>query len=145
MKLEKEYDDSWRWTADLIVKYAPENYDERGIYRKDEWTSSSDIGKVYDGKRFTREEYLETEDKYVQAVIRGMELAGCSFLTVEYLSIHRNKRNMKRFTPKDPKDPLHEQNKALYEYVPEHKGRHAYTYLPNRESRTFKFKGVYEL
>ena len=23
MKLEKEYDDSWRWTADLIVKYAP--------------------------------------------------------------------------------------------------------------------------
>ena len=54
MKLEKEYDDSWRWTADLIVKYAPENYDERGIYRKDEWTSSSDIGEIYDGKRFTR-------------------------------------------------------------------------------------------
>ena len=103
------------WTADLIVKYAPENYDERGIYRKDEWTSLIHIGKVDDGKRFTREEYLETEDKYVQAVIRGMELAGCSFLTVEYLSIHRNKSNMKRFTPKDPKDPLHEQNKALYD------------------------------
>ena len=84
MKLEKEYDDSWRWTADLIVKYAPENYDERGIYRKDEWVALSDIGNVYDGKRFTREEYLETEDKYVQAVIKGMELAGCSFLTVEY-------------------------------------------------------------
>ena len=115
MKQKKEYDDSWRWTADLIVKYAPENYDERGIYRKNEWLMSSDIGKIYDGKRFTREEYLETEDKYVRAVIRGMELAGCSFLTVEYLSIHRNKRNMKRFTPKDPKDPLHEQNKALYD------------------------------
>ena len=115
MKLEKEYDDSWRWTADLIVKYAPENYDERGIYRKDEWTSSSDIGEIYDGKPFTREEYLEAEDKYVQAVIRGMELAGCSFLTVEYLSIYRDKREMKRFTPKDPKDPLHEQNKALYD------------------------------
>ena len=52
---------------------------------------ASDIGKVYDGKRFTREEYLETEDKYAQAVIRGMELAGCSFLTVEYLSIYRDK------------------------------------------------------
>ena len=39
MKLEKEYDDSWRWTADLIVKYASENYDERGIYRKDEWVA----------------------------------------------------------------------------------------------------------
>ena len=112
MKLEKEYDDSWRWTADLIVKYAPENYDERGIYRKDEWVALSDIGNVYDGKRFTREEYLETEDKYVQAVIRGMELAGCSFLTVEYLSIHRNKRKMKRFTPKDI---LYEQNKDLYD------------------------------
>ena len=54
MKLEKEYDDSWRWTADEIVKYAPENYDERGIYRKNEWLMSSDIGKIYDGKRFTR-------------------------------------------------------------------------------------------
>ena len=72
----------------------------------------TDIGKVYDGKRFTREEYLETEDKYVRAVIRGMELAGCSFLTVEYLSIHRNKRKMKRFTPKDI---LYEQNKDLYD------------------------------
>ena len=113
MKLEKEYDYSWRWTADLIVKYAPENYDERGIYRKDEWTSSSDIGKVYDGKRFTREEYLETEDKYVQAVIRGMELTGCSFLTVEYLFVSRKKSDMKRrFTPKNP---LYEQNKDLYD------------------------------
>ena len=70
MKQKKEYDDSWLWTADEIVKYAPENYDERGIYRKNEWLMVSDIGKVYDGKRFTREEYLETEDKYAQAVIR---------------------------------------------------------------------------
>ena len=31
MKLEKEYDYSWLWTADEIVKYAPENYDEKGI------------------------------------------------------------------------------------------------------------------
>ena len=52
---------------------------------------SSDIGKIYDGKRFTRKEYLETEDKYVQAVIRGMELTGCSFLTVEYLFVSRKK------------------------------------------------------
>ena len=110
MKLEKEYDYSWLWTADEIVKYAPENYDEKGIYRKNEWLMVSDIGKVYDGKRFTREEYLETEDKYAQAVIRGMELAGCSFLTVEYLSIYRDKRDMKRFTPKDI---LYEQNKDL--------------------------------
>ena len=33
MKLEKEYDDSWRWTADLIVNYAHENSEERVIYR----------------------------------------------------------------------------------------------------------------
>ena len=113
MKQKKEYDDSWRWTADLIVKYAPENYDERGIYRKNEWLMSSDIGKIYDGKRFTRKEYLETEDKYVQAVIRGMELTGCSFLTVEYLFVSRKKSDMKRrFTPKNP---LYEQNKDLYD------------------------------
>ena len=112
MKQKKEYDDSWRWIADEIVKYAPENYDERGIYRKDEWVALSDIGNVYDGKRFTREEYLETEDKYVRAVIRGMELAGCSFLMIKYLSIYRDKRDMKRFTPKNT---LYEQNKDLYD------------------------------
>ena len=88
------------------------NYDEKGIYRKNEWLMSSDIGKIYDGKRFTRKEYLETEDKYVQAVIKGMELAGCSFLMIEYLSISRSKTDMKRFTPKDI---LYEQNKDLYD------------------------------
>ncbi len=65
-------------------------------------------------------------------------MAGCSFLMIEYLSIYRDKRDMKRFTPKDI---LYEQNKDLYDMFLEHKGRHAYTYLPNRESRTFNFKG----
>ena len=41
-----------------IVKYCPENYDENGAYKANEWTSFSDIGKSYDGKVFTLENYL---------------------------------------------------------------------------------------
>ena len=40
-----------------IVKYPPQNY-INGIYEKDEWTDYSDIGKVFDDKLFTLEEYL---------------------------------------------------------------------------------------
>ncbi len=58
MKQKKEYDDSWRWTADLIVKYAPKIMTNEASIEKNEWLMSSDIGKIYDGKRFTREEYL---------------------------------------------------------------------------------------
>lgn len=35
-----------------IVKYSSENYGENGVYTKDEWTSRSDIGTVYEGKTF---------------------------------------------------------------------------------------------
>lgn len=38
-----------------IVKYSSENYGENGVYTKDEWTSRSDIGTVYEGKTFTLE------------------------------------------------------------------------------------------
>lgn len=33
-----------------IVKYSPENYDENGVYTKNEWISRSDIGTSYEGK-----------------------------------------------------------------------------------------------
>ena len=41
-----------------IVKYSPQKYDSNGIYTADEWTSMWDVGKKFDGKLFTLEEYL---------------------------------------------------------------------------------------
>ena len=41
-----------------IVKYSPQKYNRNGVYTADEWTSRDDIGKYFDGKLFTLEEYL---------------------------------------------------------------------------------------
>ena len=48
-----------------VCKYDPAFRDEKGAYKKDEWTDFSDIGRAFDGKVFTEEEYYETEDRYV--------------------------------------------------------------------------------
>ena len=52
-----------------IVKYSSENYGENGVYTKDEWTSRSDIGTVYEGKTFTLEKYLDVEQRYINVVL----------------------------------------------------------------------------
>lgn len=50
-----------------ITKYNPEYRDGRK-YLKEEWTAICDIGKSYDGKIFTEDEYRKVEDAYVQAI-----------------------------------------------------------------------------
>ena len=50
-----------------ITKYNPIYRNEFGLYQKNEWTSISDVGKQYDGKEFTLEDYLRIEEKYVNA------------------------------------------------------------------------------
>lgn len=57
-----------------IVKYSPQKYDSNGIYTTDEWTSMWDVGKKFDGKLFTLEEYL------------GRRTALCLCYTVYYES-----------------------------------------------------------
>lgn len=51
-----------------ISKYNPEFRDENGIYTQEDWTSVSDIGRVFNGEKLTKEEYLRTENSYVNAV-----------------------------------------------------------------------------
>lgn len=47
-----------------VSKYNPFYRNEKGKYSIQEWTSISDIGKSYNGIRFTLSEYLYTEEKY---------------------------------------------------------------------------------
>lgn len=68
-----------------ITKYNPIFRDERGSYVKDEWTSISDIGKEYCGKTFTIEQYLKTEDKYINAILKLMRSAKIPYLQVKNL------------------------------------------------------------
>lgn len=51
-----------------ITKYDPENRNRYGIYEKNEWTSYSDIGKVFDEKKLSFETYIAVENAYICAV-----------------------------------------------------------------------------
>jgi hypothetical protein len=51
-----------------ISKYNPAFRDERGRYMKEDWTAISDVGKTFDGRTLTSEEYIETEGRYVRAI-----------------------------------------------------------------------------
>ncbi len=68
-----------------IVKYSPENYDENGVYTKDEWISKSDVGTSYDGKPFTLEEYLDIEQRYVNVILAIMDATNCRYMIIQYL------------------------------------------------------------
>ena len=50
-----------------IVKYTPINY-LNGVYITEEWSSKSDIGKIFNGHKFTINEYMQTEREYIDAV-----------------------------------------------------------------------------
>lgn len=67
------------------TKYDPAKRDARGIFRDNEWTSISDIGKAFDGQVLTAEDYLATEDAYVAAVIQLLVATRLSQLSIELL------------------------------------------------------------
>lgn len=68
-----------------IVKYSPQNYNSDDVYTADEWTSRCDVGKCYDGKSFTLEEYLNVEQHYIAVVISVMKATNCKYMTIQYL------------------------------------------------------------
>lgn len=51
-----------------ITKYNPALRDKKGSYLKNEWTSMYDVGKVFDKKKFSIEDYLSIEQKYLTAI-----------------------------------------------------------------------------
>ncbi|PQO36938.1 hypothetical protein C5Y96_07180 [Blastopirellula marina] len=67
------------------TKYDPTKRDARGIFHINEWTSISDIGKTFDGKELTPEDYLQMEDAYIAAIFQLLEATGLSCLAIELL------------------------------------------------------------
>lgn len=47
-----------------ISKYNPKYRDDNGIYLKEDWISYVDIGKIYYGREFSKNDYINTEDQY---------------------------------------------------------------------------------
>ena len=60
-----------------ITKYNPANR-INGVYMADEWTSFSDIGKVFGGTTLSQDTYLQTEKAYIDC---GIELIEKSKIT----------------------------------------------------------------
>ena len=83
-----------------ITKYNPAHRDAQGAYLPDEWTSCSDIGRIFDGKKLAAEEYLAVEDTYIDAIRLIAELNGCTLFRVRQLerlfSVWETSRKMKR-------------------------------------------------
>lgn len=68
-----------------ITKYNPEYRNSSGAYLRNEWTSISDIGKTFDGKKLTFKQYLKIEDAYTEAIILFMTFLKVNSLCVTYL------------------------------------------------------------
>lgn len=64
-----------------ISKYNP-IYRQDGIYKKEEWTSMGDIGRIYDNIMFTPEMYLTVEQSYLSVIKSFCEQLNVDFLTV---------------------------------------------------------------
>lgn len=82
----------WLNRTNEIVKYSPEGYGLDGTYCKDEWTDFSDIGKIFNGKVFTKAEYIEIERRYIECAIEIISESQCKYLTIGYIDNCLNKK-----------------------------------------------------
>lgn len=51
-----------------VTKYNPSHRDQQGRFVKNEWTSFSDVGKMFEGRLFTISDYEFAESNYIKAV-----------------------------------------------------------------------------
>ena len=73
----------------VATKYDPSNRDPWGAYTVDEWTSSSDVGRVYNGSIVTPVDYLQIEDAYVACVKQLLAYSHCDGLCISGLEDRR--------------------------------------------------------
>ena len=65
-----------------ISKYNPANRID-GVYIVNEWTSFSDIGKIYEGTKLSYEMYQKTECAYIIFCLKLMEWAHISDVSIQ--------------------------------------------------------------
>lgn len=52
-----------------VTKYNPRHRNRRGHYKAEDWSSVSDIGRVFNGETLTVQDYLKTESAYTKAAL----------------------------------------------------------------------------
>ena len=55
-----------------ITKYNPSYRNNEGEYIKEDWTSISDIGKIFCNKEFSAKDYFTTENMYIDSILKVM-------------------------------------------------------------------------
>lgn len=80
---EREKRSCWKRNQHEIVKYNPEYY-ENSIYTNNEWTEFCDIGRAFDGKRLSVSEYLQTERKYIDVILRILCQSHIKYMSIAY-------------------------------------------------------------
>jgi hypothetical protein len=78
-----------------VTKYNPLYRDPRGFYLREEWTSVSDIGKTFCGKKLTPTEYLKVEGLYLAAITAFMDCLSINILYVDSLTKWKEEVNLR--------------------------------------------------
>jgi len=77
-----------------VTKYNPIYRNEKGHYPLDEWTEYFQVGQIFDGKEFTYNEYVETENKYITAIQLFLDEYNCQIVIIEELEIDRGEKRI---------------------------------------------------
>ncbi len=75
-----------------ITKYCLKNKIEKNCF--DEWTSISDIGKKYNGKKFLYEDYIKIEDSYIKVISMFINLNNITYVTIDELEKHTSNKEI---------------------------------------------------
>ena len=98
-----------------MKKYSITKY-FRNEKQKEEWTSISDIGKVYDGMELDTKEYKRVEDAYVNAILEIAQYMNID--TVRIKDVFRWKDLKKEVTSDVSKQELYRNSLlSTYEYL----------------------------
>ena len=80
-----------------ITKYDPKFRDISGHYLKNTWTSFSDIGKTYEGKKATVSSYLKIEKMYIDAIITILKFYNVSNFKICDLELYSSVEKINNF------------------------------------------------
>jgi hypothetical protein len=73
-----------------ISKYNPIFRDDYGAYRREDWTSFDDIGRVFNGTLLTLADYIQMEDRYVSTALHFAHGAGILELIASEVELRRS-------------------------------------------------------
>lgn len=77
-----------------VTKYDPSYRDANGSFLRDDWTSHSDIGRIYNGAPLPESQYLAVEGAYLLSVEEFLSEAG-----IETLQLRGLENNARRALP----------------------------------------------